>query len=741
MDEQPEPSRDAAAAQSGAHPHAARPRASVLACALLAAAPSCFALTASYADETAFTDLDHLIGGVWPYLSAYGPVAGMLLFLAVAALEYCGFAVIARNRAASSAQSPTAARERVWSVVLGLILAITLTVPPHSTTHLVSQLDAVGTPPAVASEYWTVWYWLYYAVRYVGFAALLAALSALALHGAVRAITRHERPAEEPHADASHADASHGIAEDTASDAHTASVESRPRPRIAAQLRYVAARLTRTLARAVTTFSPTHTFTLGAVILVCWTPWIVLLWPANIAADTVAQLVWMRTGQAWDPSTHEMLPGYALSNQHPWLDSLIYGAFDRFGLWIGSEAWGLWLLAFLQTALCALALGLAINYLGGVLRLPTRFCTAALAFMALTPIYGRLMMSVVKDSTVMPFFIVLMVLVMEYVRRVRAGRRLGPWLLIGIVTLAVLCGEMRKISVEIIAVTFVVFAVALARRRFTSLALAVTPLVVGMIIGSLAAPALHVAPAGKQEMIAIPLQQTSAYMVAHGDALSAADRETIGRVITCPADELDAYLTWNPWDGREIGSADLIKDRCFNRDATTRDLGAFLLVWAKLALRDPVTALSATPWLRDPFVMGPVYDEGWYVRWGWEEMGSNMIMPEYASTWTDASVSAPQRIGRAAYTFLENAPGVSLLMRENLYTVWVPLFAAALCSVLRRTRNWAYMTPWVITICSLMLLPGHQTRYTWTLAFGAALIAAIPLIRDGRETDARAAAD
>ena len=119
------------------------------------------------------------------------------------------------------------------------------------------------------------------------------------------------------------------------------------------------------------------------------------------------------------------------------------------------------------------------------------------------------------------------------------------------------------------------------------------------------------------------------------------------------------------------------------------------------------------------------------MRWGWEEKGSNMIMPEYASTWTSAEVSTPQKVGQFIYELWKNIPGVSLLLKENLYTVWVPLFVIALCCCLRRGRNVAYAVPWLLTICSLMLLPGHQTRYTWTLAFGVALIAAIPLIRDG----------
>ena len=691
-----------------------RPSRHPIAAALAAvgALPACFALTASYTDETAFLDIDHVKADIYPYLGAGGPVTGMLICLVVMALEYCGFVAFGRWKAQGTPKGTSSGQG--WSVALGLMLALTLTIPPHSVTHQAdSQLASAGSPPAVASEYWTVWYWLYYGLRYVGFAMLLTAVATLALRGAVGLIGRAER--------------------EMAPAAETTSRQCETRGQ----------RLGNRVRALLGEMSAKHTAMLGAIVFAGWLPWIILVWPANIAADTVAQLVWMRTGQAWDPSTHDYLPGYALSDQHPWLDSLIYGAFDKLGLWMGSEAWGLWLLALLQTVLCALAIGLTLNYLGGVMRLDWRFCAAATAFMALVPIYGRLMMSVVKDSTVMPFFLVLMVLVMEYIRRVRAGIPLGPWLIVGLIALSVLCGQMRKISTEILLGTFLVLAVVLAKRRLTSLTVAVVPVAIGMVISAIALPALHVAPGGKQEMIAIPLQQTSAFMVAHPERFSTDDHATFDSVITCSVADLDNYLTWNPWDGKEIGGADAIKDRCFNRDADTGDIVGFLGLWARLTATDPVTALAATPWLRDPFVMGPVYDEGWYVRWGWEEMGSNMILPEYASTWTEAEVSGPQKIGSALYQLFEGMPGVSLLMRENLYTVWVPLFAVACCFVAgdgergrkRRWRNLAYLIPWALTILSLLVLPGHQTRYTWTLAFGVAMIAAVPLIREPEQED------
>lgn len=55
--------------------------------AAVGALPACFALTASYTDETAFLDIDHVKAGIYPYLGAGGPMTGMLICLAVIALE------------------------------------------------------------------------------------------------------------------------------------------------------------------------------------------------------------------------------------------------------------------------------------------------------------------------------------------------------------------------------------------------------------------------------------------------------------------------------------------------------------------------------------------------------------------------------------------------------------------------------------------------------------------------------
>ena len=485
--------------------------------------------------------------------------------------------------------------------------------------------------------------------------------------------------------------------------------------------------------RLFSTFTPRHVCALWSGLTVCWLPWMVLLWPANLLSDTVAQIMWWRTRHdlaAWDPSSAQALPGYAMSDQHPWLDTLIYGVVDELGVRLGAEAWTLWAFAVLQTALCALAFAIMLVHLGALMRVPWQACVAMAVFVAVNPLFPRLMMTLVKDSTSMPFFLLLMTMTMEYIRRAHARERLGWALPLGIVAATVMCDLTRKIALEILAGTFLVLAIVLTGRRLASLLLAIVPVVLMTGISTVAMPALHVAPGGKQEMLAIPLQQSALLLVRHGGDLPDADRTALEAAFQCDVGQMAGYLHQKPGDELMIDRGDIIKDACFNRNATNAQLRAFLVTWARQMPAHLGDYIDAVPWLRDPFVMGDWYNEDWAVRAGWETKGTvQTILPEYKVADDGTSpISAPQRIGRAIYMAATSLPPTALFMRENTYAVWVPMAALALCGVRRRYRDWTYLTPWLLTIGSLALLPGHQSRYTWTLAYGAIMIAAIPLI-------------
>lgn len=648
---------------------------------LVASLLSAFAFAAGYSNETVFASGTATIHDISSYLGIYNQATGAVLVILIFVIEIFGLSLFASGDH----------RLKIWSVAIALLLALTLAVPTYNPSHEQTTLDSPVNPPYVSTQYRTKWFWLYSMIRYAGFVAFLIPVTAIALSWAVsRLIAQHDDENE-------HTDISVGS-----------------KSKITNFLQHLYGRM-----------RIAHAAFIGAIIFVLWIPWHIFLWPANIAADTVAQLVWARTGQPWDPSSHMDLSGYSLSDHHPWLDTLLYGFFDKLGLALGSEAWGLWILALLQGIFTALVFGVVFNYLCAILKLPWKFGLFFTAFTALVPAYGRLTAVIVKDMTALPFFLLFIVLFIEYIRRIRNGLRLSPWLLAGIITISVLCCLTRKINLEIIVIAFFLLAIVL-RRRLASALLGVAIAAIMSLIPSIVYPTLHIAPGGTQEMLAVPLQQSAMTLVKYHDEMPTHDREAIEAVFTCPVKDMFNLLNMSPEDGQEVANADGIKDRCFNRNATKKELIQYLVVWFKQGFQHPRTYLDAVAWLRNPFLIGSTYDEGWYVRKGWSEKGGNMVLPQYK----EGTTSEPQRYGSTLYSLTLHMPGVSLLMTEGLYVSWIPLMAFALCCLTRRYGNLVYMIPWVLSIGTLLVLPAPQTRYTWTLLFGVSLVAAIPLIHD-----------
>ena len=251
--------------------------------------------------------------------------------------------------------------------------------------------------------------------------------------------------------------------------------------------------------------------------------------------------------------TNDTFPIAGLSDEKvtPWSETL------------GSEAWGLWLLALLQTIATALVFGVVLNYLCAVMGVTWRYTAFFTLFIALVPFYGRTAAVIVKDMTAMPFFLLFVVLFMEYVRRIHIGDRLPSWLICSIVATSIICSLTRKISLYIIVGSFLLLVIV-ARRRLVSAAISVAVAGIMMAVPVIAYPALRIAPGGTQEMLAIPLQQSAMTYARFRDDMDVDDRAAIESVITCPVEDITDYLHMGADDGLEVVSADAVKDRCFN---------------------------------------------------------------------------------------------------------------------------------------------------------------------------------
>ena len=454
------------------------------------------------------------------------------------------------------------------------------------------------------------------------------------------------------------------------------------------------------------------------VILLCWIPWIVMMYPANIGPDTVAQLVWMRTGHAWDPSTRLDLSGYALSDQHPWFDSLIYGAFDKFGLWMGNEQLGLFLLSLFHALFLSFSFGVVLVYLSARVEVPVNLSIGLTVFVALVPVYGRLSMSVVKDLTFMPFYLLWLVMYIEYIRRTIGKVKVSSRFCCMFIILSILCMLTRKIAFYILLFCFLSL-LFFVKRKIVMLLFMAMIIAVQVLVPKIVFPILHVEPAGTQEVIAIPLQQSAGILIEHEDELSTNDKRQMMSVFSCSIDQMRRNISRN--------SADWIKDNCYNHKSSKSDLTVFLKAWIKQSSRHIKTCWRYTSWLFQPFYTDShrFYDEGFFVHWGWEDRGGNEILSQYKPH----EQSNNQKTGKEIYMTLEQLPAVGLLMSEATYVLWIPVISLCLCMVLRRKTNVLIFIPFLMNLGVLMVSPAAQLRYSWSLLFGAVILIAMPFMR------------
>ena len=311
---------------------------------------------------------------------------------------------------------------------------------------------------------------------------------------------------------------------------------------------------------------------LGALLLVCWLPWFVCLFPGTVSNDSISQL-------------KELMGLTPMSNANPVFQTWLLGAFRQLGLWLGSADAGVALYCVTQAVLMAWLLG---TLLDGLRRseAPRWLFWTALAFYALCPIFPVFAFCVGKDTNFAMAVLFLSLMVKRVVDE--PGRR-GAARYAGLCVAAVLCALLRNPGVYLALLTLALLLAWTLRRRerretgawrLPALAAACVLGVYGAL-HLLVLPGLDIAPMPESENYSLPLQQVA--RVAAGDGLTEAQAEAVAGVL--PVEELkDAY-------NGEL--SDPVK-ALWREDATPEQKHAFWRAWPEIVLDNPMTCLSAT---------------------------------------------------------------------------------------------------------------------------------------------------
>lgn len=264
------------------------------------------------------------------------------------------------------------------------------------------------------------------------------------------------------------------------------------------------------------------------VILVCWMPYVVALFPGMTCYDLVAQL--QQFFGASNPTNH-----------HPWFMTIVFGGLYQLGFTIGgcSNA-GLFAIALMQV-LASAATGANIQLWLSRLCCPKLIRCSTLAFFALWPIFPIYGMWCVKDvlsALLMTNFLMQVVLRVFASRSgVLSTRGFLSWPCI--VTMAVFCSLSRNNCVYIVLPTLLVMVLFMGREERKTVVAAVLAVASAFAIWSYVfLPLASIEKGNVREALSLPLLQTAKVVGLHGAHLNVGEREAIQNACAVSIEDL-----------------------------------------------------------------------------------------------------------------------------------------------------------------------------------------------------------
>jgi hypothetical protein len=449
----------------------------------------------------------------------------------------------------------------------------------------------------------------------------------------------------------------------------------------------------------------------AAIMLAFWGVWMVALYPGSMNIDTVSQIKQSYIGQydvyivPWIP-THSTTDAW-FSDHHPFLDTLVFGAFVHAFDWTGSWNAGVYAFVLVQCCLTTAAFSAAVAYLRRA-GAPLPLCLGVFLFFCLMPFYPIYGMTMLKDSLYSFLFVVYFLFLAEIVRTrgavFQGARRPGRArrLLVWFIVVGVLLALTKKTGVYSVLVAAVIGAIVYRRcwKAFAAQALA-SWAVIWLLFPFVVFPLAHVVPGQLQEAVGFMFQQTARYVVDHSDEVTNDERQAIDAVLGF--DDLAARYEYN--------DADPVKFWYRYDTVTTGDLANYLRVWAVEGARHPETYAEATlsicaPYLNASGVLGVHGQTG-----DIDETVADLV-------YQPAELDGLREPLLAFYRTVVNAPGLAIFFRVGPYATWIPLLL--LCYGARNRSGLAFLSVALLVALGFCLIcPIFHSRYALPLIYTA----------------------
>ena len=433
------------------------------------------------------------------------------------------------------------------------------------------------------------------------------------------------------------------------------------------------------------------------VLLACWLPYLVTVWPGTVSNDSITQLM-------------EIFGVKSLSNGNPLVQTGLIWLSAGIGQGIfGSADAAVALYVIVQGLLMALLLGYAVSLTaeGGA---PKWLTLLSLSFYALCPIFPLFAWCVGKDTN---FAMAALWLTLTVWKLIRTGK-LTTEDTISLCASAVLCVLFRNAGAGLAAGTLAaVLCWSLVRKnelwRSALYALTCTACALFVLYAALI-PFVSAEKSPEAEALSVPLQQVA--RVVTDEALPAEYYAAIDAVL--PVEKLKAA-----YNGE---LSDPVKN-LWREGATPEQKRAFFRAWASLGLKRPAAYLSAF----------------FHNSYGY-------MLPGYVSTLKPtfllgAEGTTTQLSGKFDFTVNPRAEAMKAVLKRLLTYApfrivaapglygWITLFALAVILATRKRRMLLCMLPALLTLAGCLFSPVNgYFRYAMPVYF-----AAVPLLAAAAE--------
>ena len=303
------------------------------------------------------------------------------------------------------------------------------------------------------------------------------------------------------------------------------------------------------------------------IILICWLPCIIVFYPGLMNADSLNEINQLYKIKGW-------------SSHHPVVPTIYYGLIMKLGVAISDGTFGLFLSNIIQIIVGILTITTIINYIysktkNGVLR------WILVLFFGLFPVWALHFYTEVKD---MPYTIGLMLFIYSLMKTFISKEdkvKISNIIVLVIGLLLALLFRHNGLHIVLLTIPFMFFMMK-GKTRKVFLITTITCVIFSVLLTKIITVTFGIRPGSKSEMLSIPLQQITYYLIEHQDELSEEELGIIKKVILI--DEAKEIY--------EYESVDNVKTKYL--DPTNDELKEFFLLSIKLFFSHPDTYMIAT---------------------------------------------------------------------------------------------------------------------------------------------------